>query len=154
MVLNCPAWLRIPIPLKSDLRLSTVAIRQLRGPHLCAQKVLRLSWKRTDRQQNPSQRPPAAERGAPRELLTGMMKWEEERTQPKPQERSPRRVAAGHLGRSLVGLRALCKARLALNEVFMCAPVFAFLCWNLITVWGNIQGNAHMPSASISLPRV
>lgn len=65
MVLNCPAWLRIPLPLNSDLRPSAIAIRQLRRPHLCVQEVLRLSWKRMDRQQNLSQRLPAAERGGP-----------------------------------------------------------------------------------------
>lgn len=92
-----------------------------------------MSWEGTDRQQNLSRRSPAAEREALQELLPGMRKWEEGRTRVKAAVFT-QEMSAGHPRRSPIGMRALWKAGLALNEVFMCAPGFTFSCWSLITV--------------------
>lgn len=147
MVLDHPTWLRILVP----LRLSTIAIRHSRRPRLYPLDVLCLSRERMDGQQSLSQRPPAAERGAPGELLTGMMKWEEGRTWAKgPAAFTQKESGCWALGERPCRSGALDRARLALNEVFMCAPVFEFLCWSFSTVWGNNQGNPHLPSVSIS----
>lgn len=140
------------IPLMTSLRPSTVAFRRSFGkPSLCLQDVLGWSRERTDRQQNSESETPQQQReghrgAADRDEMGGGKAAAEAAAFPR------RTVAAAHPRRHPLGMRALCKAGLALDEVFTCTPGFEFSCWHLITVWGSSQGNPQVPSTSISNP--
>lgn len=143
-----PAWPRIPNFTDAQPEAVQAAFRHLGSPHLCPQNVLCLSRERTDKMAKIRVRNLRQWREGP-----GAAVRDDEMGGGQAAEAAafPRRTAAtGHPRRSPLGMRALCKAGLAFNEVFMCALGFEFFCWCLITVWGSSQGNPHMPSTSIS----
>ena len=105
----------------SSLRPSAVAFRLLGSPCLCHQDVLPWSWERTDRQPISESKTPSSREKGPEELVTELTRQEAGRPQNAPEDhvcRPPRK--------SPLGMGALPKAGLALNEVLCVLQVLEF----------------------------
>lgn len=96
----------------SSLRPSTVAFRLLGSPCLCHQDVVHWSWERTDRQSKSESKTPGSREKGPGELVTELMRQEAGRPQSAPEDR-----VCWPARQSPLGMRALPRAGLALNEL-------------------------------------